>query len=193
MGAAALPCRAAQRGADRVDQAAVGIGDDQPHPGQAAGGQGAGTPASRRRPLRGDVQAEDFALPVAVDPDRDQGVHVDGAAVLADLDGQRVDPHERVRAGIQRPVTKRLHLRVEVRRHLRDLRLGQAARRRAARPASPPAASTPPAGTRGHHRDQRLLGPATVLQQPIREVRAGAQLRNRQLHRAGPGIPAPAR
>ena len=39
VGAAALPGRAGQGGADRVDQAAVGVGDDQPHPGQAAGGQ----------------------------------------------------------------------------------------------------------------------------------------------------------
>jgi hypothetical protein len=37
-------------------------------------------------------------------------VHVDGAAVFADLDGQRVDPHERVRTRIQRPVAERLDL-----------------------------------------------------------------------------------
>ena len=67
-------------------------------PDEAAGGQTAqeGQPA-RAVLLRGHVDAEDFALPVAVDAYRDQGVDVDGAAVLADLDGQRVDPHERVR------------------------------------------------------------------------------------------------
>ena len=63
VGAAALPRRAGQGGADRVDQAAVGVGDDQPHPGQATGGQG----AQERQPagavlLEDDVQAEDFAL-----------------------------------------------------------------------------------------------------------------------------------
>ena len=53
VGAAPLPRGAGQRRADRGDQAAVGVGDDQPHPGQAAGGQAsAGTPASRRRPRR---------------------------------------------------------------------------------------------------------------------------------------------
>jgi hypothetical protein len=39
VGAAALPARAGQGGADRVDQAAVGVGGDQADSGQAAGGQ----------------------------------------------------------------------------------------------------------------------------------------------------------
>src|SRR5436305_8482900 len=39
VGTAPLPGGTGQRGGDRVDQAAVGVGDDQPHPGQAPGRQ----------------------------------------------------------------------------------------------------------------------------------------------------------
>ena len=42
-------------------------------------------------------------LPSGVDAGRDQGVHVHRPAALADLLGQGVDPHERVRPGVQRP------------------------------------------------------------------------------------------
>ena len=81
----------------------MGIGDRQRDPGQAAGHQAAQERQPAGAVLAGDdVQAEDLPVPVGVDPDRDQGVHVDGPAVLADLLGQRVQPQERVRAGVQR-------------------------------------------------------------------------------------------
>jgi hypothetical protein len=69
VGAAALPAGAGQRGADRRDQAGVGIGDDQLDPGQAASDQ----PAQQRQPAGailagGDVEAEDLPVPVGVDP-----------------------------------------------------------------------------------------------------------------------------
>ena len=44
---------------------------------------------------------------------------------------------------------------------------------------------------RGHHRRQRPLGPAPVLQER-REIRPGPQLRDRQLDRPRPGVPLPA-
>ena len=97
MGAAALPAGAGQRGADRRDQAGVGIGDDQLDPGQAASDQ----PAQQRQPAGailagGDVEAEDLPVPVGVDPGRDERVHVHHLGVLADLDPQRIDPAEGV-------------------------------------------------------------------------------------------------
>ena len=192
MGPAALPPGAGQRGGDRVDQAAVSVRDDQPHPGKSAG---------RQRPqesqpagpvlLRRDLQTEDFPLPVGVDADRDQGVHVDGAAGLPDLDGQRVQPHERVRATVQRPVTERLDLRVEVGGHLRDLRLGQLRHAELLNQLLHPPRRHPQQVRRGHHRHQGLLGAPAVPQQPIREVRTLPQLRDGQLDRAGSGVPLP--
>lgn len=126
VGAAALPRGAGQRRADRGDQTAVGIGDDQLHPGQAAGAQA----AQERQPagavlLRAHVAAEDFAVPLGVDADRDQAGDVDGAAVFADFHRQRVQRHERVMALSRGRPAERFHLRVQVLGHLRDLRLRQ--------------------------------------------------------------------
>ena len=72
MGAAALPGRAGQGGPDRGHQAGVGIAGDQLDSGQAAGGQ---RPPERQpaRPIFGcgDVDTQDFAVALGVDPDRD--------------------------------------------------------------------------------------------------------------------------
>ena len=78
VGAAALPGGAGKRGADRAHQAAVGVGDDQPDARQASGGQRPQEcqPAGAVL-VAGDVQAEDFPAAVGIDPDCDQGMHVD--------------------------------------------------------------------------------------------------------------------
>src|SRR5512133_3280078 len=52
-------------------------------------------------------------------------MHVDRAACFADLQHQRVGGNEGVRAGVQRPSPKRLHLGVEIFGHLGHLRLRQ--------------------------------------------------------------------
>ena len=67
MGAAPLPGRAGQRGADRLHQPGVGVGDNQLHARQAAGDQA----AQERQPpgavlTRGDLQPEDLPLPIGV-------------------------------------------------------------------------------------------------------------------------------
>ena len=82
---------------------------------QAAGGQGPreGQPAGDVL-IRADLEAEDFAAVVGVDPDRDQGMDVDPAAVFTDLGDQGVDPDERVWPGVQRPLAQRFDLSVEV-------------------------------------------------------------------------------
>ena len=193
VGAAALPLRAGQRRTDRRHQATVRVGDDEAYAGQAAGGQRPeeGEPA-RTVLVAGHVQAEDLPAAVGVDPDRDQAVHVDRPAVLADLDDQRVDPHERVRAGIQRPATERLDLRVQVPGHLRDLTLGQLFDAELLDQLLHPPRRHPEQIRGRDHADQCLLGPAAMLEQPVREVRARAQLRDRQLDRPGTGVPLPA-
>jgi hypothetical protein len=120
--AAALPGRAGQHRGDRVDQAGVGVAGDQLHAGQAAGGQA----AQERQPPgavfgAGDVQAEDLPVPACVDAGGDQRVHVHRPAALTDLLGQRVNPHERVRPGVQRPGPEPGNHLIQFRGHEADL------------------------------------------------------------------------
>jgi hypothetical protein len=122
MGPAPLPRRAGHGRSDGLGQAAVHVGGDQGHAGQAAGGQ----LAEERQPpgavlSGGDLQAEDLPVPVGVHPGGQQGVHVHDPAALADLQHQRVRRDERVRAGVQRPGPEVLHGRVEFRCHHADL------------------------------------------------------------------------
>ena len=61
-------------------------GGHQLHPGQARGDQSAEEAQRAGAVLDGgDIEAQDFAVAVGVDTDRDQGVDVDDAAVLAVL------------------------------------------------------------------------------------------------------------
>jgi hypothetical protein len=131
-----------------------------------------------------------ISVPLGVDAGRDQAVHVHGAAALADLLGQRVDPAERVRASVQRPVPEPFHHLVQLRGHHADLRLGQARHAQGGGQLFHPPGRDPQQVRRGHHRGQRPLGPAAVLQER-REVRPVPQLRDRQLDRPRPGIPLP--
>ena len=80
----------------------VGVGGDQQHPGQAAGDE----VGEERVPgltglAGGDLDPEDLAVPVDVDPGRDQHDGVDDPAVLADLHRQRIRGDERERARTQ--------------------------------------------------------------------------------------------
>jgi hypothetical protein len=80
VGSTPLPGRTRQRRPDRLDQAAVGIGDDQLDSGQATGDQ---TP-QERQPAgavlgRGDLHPEDLPAPIGVHPGRDQDMDVDGS------------------------------------------------------------------------------------------------------------------
>jgi hypothetical protein len=92
---------------------------------------------------------------------------------------------------IERPIAERLDLHVEVGRHLRDLALGQLPDPELLNEFLDPPGRHPQQVTRGDHADEGLLGPPAVLQQPVREVAALPQLRDRQLDRAGPGVPLP--
>ena len=102
--AAALPGRPGQRRPNGRYQPGMGVAGDQFDPGQAAGGQRPPERQPARSVLGGtDVNTQDFAMALGVDPDRDQGVHVDHPPALADLEHQGVGGHERVRAGVQGP------------------------------------------------------------------------------------------
>ncbi|GAA3228032.1 hypothetical protein GCM10020256_39880 [Streptomyces thermocoprophilus] len=137
----------------------------------------------------GDVQAEDLAVAVGVDADRDQGVDVDDAAALADLLGERVDPDERVRAGVQGPVTEGCDLLVQVLGHRADLGLRQLRHPEGLGELLDPAGGDTEQVGGGDHRDQGLLGPAAALEKPVREVAALPQLGNGELDGPGAGVP----
>jgi len=114
---------------------------------------------------------------------------VDDPAAFADLHHEGGQGEERVRPGVQRPVAKRLDLRVQMGGHLRHLTLGQSRDTQLLDQLLHPAGRYPKQVGGRHHADQRLLGTATVLQQPFRKVRALPQLRNRQLNRASASVP----
>jgi hypothetical protein len=64
------------------------VGGDRADPGRAAGGQ----IPEEREPAgavfgAGDLQTEDLPVPIGVDAGGEQGVYVDHAAALADLEG----------------------------------------------------------------------------------------------------------
>ncbi len=190
VGAAALPRGAGQHRTDRVDEAGVGVGDDELDAGQATGDQGTqeGQPAGAVLG-GGDVQAEDLAVAVGVDADRDQRVHVDDAAALADLLGERVDPDERVRAGVQGPVAKGGDLLVQVLGHRADLGLRQLRHPEGLGELLHSAGGDTEQVGGGDHRDQGLFGPAAALEQPVREVAALPQLGNGELDGPSAGVP----
>jgi hypothetical protein len=150
----------------------VRIAGNQAHPGQAASDQVTeeGQPAGAV--LRGgDLQAQDFPVPVGVDAGRDQGVDQDHAAVLTDLHRQGVRGEERVRALVQRPGPERLDLRVEIGCHPRDLRLAQPRDAEGLDQLLHPPRRNAEQVARGHHARQGRFGAAAALQQPVREVR----------------------
>ena len=164
---APLPSGPGQHGRDRVHQPGVVVAGHQLHPGQAAGGQA----AQERQPPRavlgaGHVEAEDLPAPVRVDAGRDQAVHVHRAAALADLLGQRIDPHERVRPAVQRPVPEAVDELVQLRGHRADLRLGQAGDPEGSGQLLHPPGGDPQQVRRGHHRGQRPLGPPRCSRNP---------------------------
>jgi hypothetical protein len=135
------------------------------------------------------VEAERLAEAVPVDADGVHDADVDGAAALAALDHQRVESDVRVRRAVERPGTEVLNDLVEALRQPRDLAL-----RHPLDPEllhqllDPPGRDTGQVGIRDH-RHERLLRPAPRLQQPVREVRTLAQLRQRELDRADPCVP----
>ena len=57
---------------------------------------------------RPHVDAEHFALALAVDPGGHHDAHVDGPPVLADLLSQRIQPQAGIRPAVQRPAEERL-------------------------------------------------------------------------------------
>ena len=130
-------------------------------------------------------------MPVGVHPGREQGVYPHHPAAFPDLEHQGVGRDERVRALVQRAGPERLDLLVQVLGHHRDLRLRQRCHPQRLHQLLHPAGRHTQQVTRRDHRRQRPLGAFAPLQQPVREVGPGPQLRDRHVQRAGPGVEVP--
>ena len=190
MGAAALPGRTGQRGADRGHQPGVGIGGDELDPGQAAGGQ----VAEEREPAGavlagGDLHPQDLAVSIGVDTCRDEHVYGYDAAAFAHLEDQGVGGHERERTGVlQSAGAELLDVLVEFLGHHRDLGLGQASDAQRLHEFVHPAGGDPEQVAGRHHAGQGPLGTLAPLQQPVRVQAALPQLGHRHIQGADPGV-----
>jgi hypothetical protein len=189
MGAAPLPGRTVQHRADGLLQPLVGVAGDQLDAGQATSDQAAQEARPGRAVLGGaDVQPEDLPLPVGVTGGGHQHRGRADPPALTDPHAQCVHPHQRVGAGVQRPVAPGGDQLIELAADPRHLRLGD--------PLDPHRAGDlidPPGGhalhvAGHHHAGQRPLGPSAWLQDRWEEA-ASAQLGNLQLDRADPGVP----
>ena len=184
--AATLPGRAGQVRRDGFDQARVRVAGDQAHAGQAAGCQVGEELVPRGTGFAGGhAQAEDLAVPVSVDPDRDQRDGVDHPAPFADLHRECVRGHERERSRLgQRPVAELLHDLVQISGHPRDLRLAQPVDPQGFHELVHAAGADPGEVAVSDDGDQRRLRALAALEQPFGEVGPGPQLRDRHVDRA---------
>ena len=127
-------------------------------------------------------------MPVGVHPGRGQHVHVDDPTALADLHRQRIRRQERVGPLVERSGAEVGDLGVQLAGHHTDLGLAQPGDPELLDQLLHPPGRHPQQVAGGDHTDQGPLGPLPAFQQPLREIGALPQLRNRQLDRAGPGV-----
>lgn len=88
----------------------------------------------------------------------------------------------------QRPVPAMGDVLNELGRHARDLRLRPGKNEEGLHPFVNPRGGDCGVMAVGDHPDQRRLRPLATLQQPLGEVVAGTQFRNRDTDRACPGV-----
>jgi hypothetical protein len=138
-----------------------------------------------------DVQAERFAVAAAVDRDRVHDADVHRPATLATLDDERVEGHVGVGAAVERAGAEVLDDLVEALRQPGDLALRHPLDPELLHQLLDPTRGDAGEVRVGDHRHERLLRPPARLQQPLRKVRPLAQLRQRELDRADPGVPIP--
>ncbi|SHI45999.1 DNA primase, catalytic core [Tessaracoccus bendigoensis DSM 12906] len=119
VGSAALPRCSGQVRCDGLHQPGVGVGSDQSDACQAAGDQVGEERVPRAAGFGGgDLQTEDFAVAVAVDPGRDQRDGVDHPAPFTHFHGERVGCDERERTRLaQRAVSELRDVLIEVSSH----------------------------------------------------------------------------
>ena len=143
------------------------IRDDQAHAGQAAGEQAAQEAGPGGAVLgREDVDAEDLALAVGVDPGRDRGADVDHPAAVAAALGQRVDPEIGVGTAVQGPIPELVDHAVQALGHHRDLGLGEVADAQRLDQALHPAGGDARQVSLCYHGHQSALRSPAGLEQP---------------------------
>jgi hypothetical protein len=183
---ASLPRCAEQDRGDRVLEPGVGVGDDQLHPGKAAGLQRAQERGPERAVLTvADLKAQHLPVPVGGDASgHDDGL---GDHPVADprLAVGGVQEHIREPLGGQAAILERGHFSVEVSADPADLALGDPAVGAQGLDQVVDLAGGGAVQIRLHdHREQRLVHPAAPLQQR-REERPAAQLGDPQFQVPG--------
>ena len=114
---------------------------------------------------------------------------VDRATAFAALHDQRVEGDIRIRCAVERPGAEVLDDPVKRLGEPRDLALRHPLDTELLHQLlDPPRRDAGEVGV-GDHRHERLLGPPARLQQPVGEVRALTQLRQRELDRADARVP----
>ena len=127
--------------------------------GQAAGNQVAQEAGPPGAVLAGEnVHAEDLPVTVGTHAGGAHAGDVDDPPALTTLDRQRVHPHIRIGAGIQRPTAERCHLGVQGLGQLGNLRLGQALDAQRRHQPLHPAGGDPAHVALDHHRHQGAFG-----------------------------------
>src|SRR5262245_32898834 len=186
---AALP-GTVERLRDRRLQAGVRIGDDQLHPAQAALDQAAQEAAPEwLRFALADIEADHLPVAGLVHRIREHERLGHDPAAVSDFLDLGVQPEVGV-AALERPVAERLHLLVQTGADPRDLRLRDPQTERLDYLVDLPGRNAGDIRLL-HDRDQRLLRALPRLEE-AREVRAPADLRDRQLELARTRRPRPA-
>jgi hypothetical protein len=136
-----------------------------------------------------DIEPENLAPAVAVDPDRDDHGNRDAATLLAHLHIGRIDPQVGPVA-FDRTSKESLHPLIDLLAKPRDLALGDAAHPHRLNEIVDRTGGDALHVSLLHHRGERLLGHSARLPE-AGEVAAPAQLGDAQFDRPGAGLPIP--
>ena len=192
MDSTSLPRRSQELLADGLDQAAVVVADDQPDAGQSTLDEAAdeGRPGTALVVAGREVESEHAPLAGRRHAGRDEGRHRHDPPALADLDVGGIEPQIGVRLVTERAGAERLDLGVERRADPADLTPAERGDAEGLDEIlDPPRRHAEHIGLLDD-REEGSLGPPARLQE-AREVRAVANARDGQVHRAHPSVPAP--
>lgn len=187
----ALPGRTRQHRGDRRLQPLMRVAGDELDTRKTARHQA----AQERRPggavLTGeDVQTQQLALALGVHARGDDHPDRHDSPGLAHPHRERIQPEVPVRPRVEGALAESAHALVERAGHLGDGGLADAFDAEPADEVVYAARADALDARLGDDRDESALGAPSRLEQPVREVRAGPQLGDAQVDRAGAGVPA---